>query len=329
MQKFYWLLALPLILAASIDSAHASSIRDNAGLFDPDVVRQAEAALNRIERDSKITTTIETIDSLQGEPIRDVTVRHAERSGTEGIYILIPKQEHKFEILVSRPFLRALTRARRDAIREAFINGFERRDFDGGLRQGVQMIEREVAQAKAENGGVLRQVGPAPGVPVRGRPAHQGSFGLGSLLLIGLLILAVLFGIRLLGSLFGGGYRAGYPGPGPRPMGGPGYGGPGSGGGGGFWSSMFGGIGGALAGNWLYDQFSGRHHGGYVDNTTSGPSDEGGQIAESGGNDWSGGGDSGGDWGGGDSGGGGGWGGGGDGGGDWGGGGDGGAGGDW
>ena len=36
----------------------------------------------------------------------------------------------------------------------------------------------------------------------------------------------------------------------------PGYGG--GGGGGGFMSSMFGGIGGALAGNWLYDQFSGR-----------------------------------------------------------------------
>lgn len=328
MRKSYWLLALPLVLAASIGTARASSIRDNAGLFDPDAVRQAEAKLDRVERDSHVTTTIETIDSLQGEPIHDVIIRNAERSGTEGIYILIPKQEHKIDIIVSRPFLRALTGARRDAIREAFIKGFERRDFDGGLRQGVQMIEREVAQAKAEGGGVLRQVGPARGVPVRGRPAHQGSFGLGSLLGIGLLIVAVLFGIRLLGRLFGGGYRAGYPGPGQRPMGGPAYGpggGPG-GGGGGFWSSVFGGLGGAMAGNWLYDQFSGRHHGGgSVDDASVGSGDSA-QPADTGASDWSGGGESVGDWGGGDSGGVGDWGGGG---GDWGGGGDGGAGGDW
>ena len=96
----------------------------------------------------------------------------------------------------------------------------------------------------------------------------------------------------------------------------PGYGGRG----GGFLSSLFGGIGGAMAGNWLYDQFSGRHHGGdYADNTSHG-ADVGNQGtgSDAGGSDWSGGGAVG-DWGG-DAGGGGDWGGGGDGGGgDWGG----------
>ncbi len=78
-------------------------------------------------------------------------------------------------------------------------------------------------------------------------------------------ILAVFVVIRLLGALFSGGNRGGYPGQRAMGPGGPGYGqgygpGYGGGGGGGFMSSMFGGIGGALAGNWLYDQFSGRHH---------------------------------------------------------------------
>ena len=102
---------------------------------------------------------------------------------------------------------------------------------------------------------------------------------------------------------------------------------------------MLGGLGGALAGNWLYDQFSGRHGGpGHTDagsyvptESTSaydptgdapvGADDDGGMGASWGddpgaadtGGDWSGG-DGGGDWGGG----GGDWGGGGgDGGGDW------------
>jgi len=87
-------------------------------------------------------------------------------------------------------------------------------------------------------------------------------------------------------------------------------------------SSLFGGIGGAMAGNWLYDQFSGRHQSGYTDSSSYGSepgiSDAGSDATNVSG-DWGGGGDAGGggDWGGG-------------GGGDWGGGGDaGGGGGDW
>ncbi len=111
--------------------------------------------------------------------------------------------------------------------------------------------------------------------------------------------------------------------------------------GGGFFSGMLGGLGGALAGNWLYDQFSGRHSNygsadaastdyssgvpgqggdaivGADDDPGGGTSWDDGAGADTGGGDWGGGG---GDWGGGD--GGGDWGGGG---GDWGGGG----GGDW
>ena len=88
------------------------------------------------------------------------------------------------------------------------------------------------------------------------------------------MIVAVLVGIRLIGSLFGGGRGAygpgaGQPGMGPGYGGGPGYGaGYGGRGGGGFFSSILGGIGGAMAGNWLYDQFSGRHQGGTYADTT-------------------------------------------------------------
>ena len=48
MLKPRWILTLtlPLILVASIGSARAASIRDNAGLFDPDVVREAQRNWN-------------------------------------------------------------------------------------------------------------------------------------------------------------------------------------------------------------------------------------------------------------------------------------------
>lgn len=332
MFKPRWLLALPLALAASIGSARASSIHDNAKLFDAGTVREAQAVLDRIEAQSKLTTTIETIDTLDGESIDQATIEHAKASGTHGLFILIAKDEHKLEVRASKDYRVAFPAAREREIRNAIVDGFKKHDFNVGLMQGVEKIKEEVTLAKAENGGVLPRsapvvvrrggVPPGAGVPGRvGRP--QQGFGLGSLLGIGLAIIAVLFVLRLIGGLFGAG-RGGYAGPGR--MGGPGYGAPGygGGGGGGFMSSMFGGIGGALAGNWLYDQFSGRHHqgGSYMDTTGSAGQDV--SPGDAGGDDWSGGTGVSGDWGGGDGGGGGDWGGGG--GGDWGGGG---GGGDW
>jgi len=329
MLKTRWLLALPLAFAAWVGTAQAASIRDEAGIFDPDTVRQAQVVLDRVESRTHLPTTIETIDSLQGDSIDAAAIRLGEKRGASGLIVLIAKQEKKIDVRVDRSYLRAFPTSRLSRIRSAFTNEFRNGDFGAGLTQGVREIEREAIQAAAENGGMLRQHAPAVGrrVPM-GRPgaAHQ-SFGLGSLLGIGLGIIAILFILRLIGGALGGGYGGqgrmmGGPG---RMMGGPGYGGPGyGGGGGGFWSSMFGGIGGALAGNWLYDQFSGRHHGGGYSDTSSSYGDAGqGYSGDTGAGDWAGGGGVSGDWG--DSGGGD-WGGGG--GGDWGGG-DSGGGGDW
>jgi len=313
-----WLLALPLALAVTIGSAHASSINDRAGLFDRDAVREAEAKLSQIERQTGLTTTIETIDSLEGREIIPVAEEHAARTRTEGLFILISKKDHRIEVVASRPFWKAFPPRRRLAIRDTFVNAFKAGDYNAGLRDGAEAIVREVEAARSELGGQLREsrgrTAIAPGRPVVRRQNSSG-FGLGSLLGIGLLILAVLVGVRLLGSLFGGragsqyGAGMGRPGYGPGP--GPGYGGGGyGGGGGGFMSSLFGGIGGAMAGNWLYDQFPGRHNqgGSYVDNSAYVPpgdavpaddpaNDWVGGSSEAG--DWGGGGDGGGDWGGG------------------------------
>src|SRR4051812_1025268 len=215
MSKLRWLLAIPLALSLANGPAVASSIRDRAGLFDANAVREAEAKLNQNERDSEVATTIETIDSLQGQSPDAVARTHAEASGAKGIFILIPKQEHKIVVLASRDYQKAFPRERRMAIENAFIARFKEGDFDGGLNAGVDTIGREIETARRELGGQLRHAETAPVGPNRrgraGIPAPRGgnTFGLGSLLGIGLMIVAVLVGIRLLGSLFGGG-RGGY-----------------------------------------------------------------------------------------------------------------------
>ncbi|MEO6808608.1 MAG: TPM domain-containing protein [Isosphaeraceae bacterium] len=321
LKKSRWLLTVPLILGASL--ASGSEIKDRAGLFSEGAVRQAKADLDRLEQATKVTTLIETVDSLNGKTIANASMERAQASGINGIYVLISKAEHKLEARDSKRFL---GEPGRRSIVDAFTTGFKAGKFDDGLAQGVQAIESAVA----DSGGLSRGGGAAvPPGPVRGRgrampgrvPPGGGSSGLGILVMIGVVILAVLIGMRLLGRLFGGGQgrQAGPPQMGGRGYGAPGYGAPGYGGGGGrgggFFSGLLGGLGGAVAGNWLYDQFGNRHSGGT-------PTDSGGlQSGDpgSGGGDWGG---TSGDWGGGDAGGGGDWGGGdAGGGGDWGGGG--------
>ena len=310
MSRFFKVLVLPLVLAASgwTSATPAAEIRDRAGMFRTETVKKALADLDRVESKDGVPITVETVTSLEGNDIEDVLPEHARRAGATGLYVLIAKNESKIRVLSSSKYRQALNATRTKAIANAFVGPFKSGDFDEGLTAGVLALSEQVDAAKAQGG--LAQSNRA------GRPANRpgnanGSFGLGSLLWIGILVLGGMFVLRLIGRLFGMGGNRGYAPGQPRMMGAPGYGG---GGGGGFMSSLFGGLGGAIAGNWMYDQFSGRHQGGnYADtNAPTNTSD-----------DWGGGGGSTADFGG-DAGGGGDWGGGGGGGG-----GDGGAGGDW
>ena len=328
MWKSRWWLALPLaltgLLSLGTSQSQAGTVHDNAGMFSREAVAKANAELSKIERNLKLDVNIETIPSLDGEQISEVALRHAKRSGSSGLFVLLAKDDSKIWTLPSIAYEKTLA-GREDTIRRAFTSEFKKQDFDGGLLSGVAAIGSEASKARAEYGSLEqapphgnRNVARAGGVPVR---RARGGFGLGSLIWIGILVLGVMFVVRMIGALFGAGRsQQGY-GPQGR-MGGPGYGpGYGGGGGGGFMSGLLGGLGGAVAGNWLYDQFSGRHGGNYSDTTGS---DAGAGTDTSPSEGWGADAGGGGSWGGGDAGGGGDWGGGG--GGDWGGGG---GGGDW
>jgi len=350
MTRTRWWIALPALLVATSGPASAFDIRDKAGMFSTEAVRKADAELDRISKEYQVPVTIETVESLNGVAINDVLAQEARKIDARGLFVLISKNDHKIQAESYKTYAKHLTRPRDIAIRGAFEKDFGHGDFDAGLTRGVEKIDSVFSEARTEAGGSLRPTNPAATRP-GARPAPGGgvaipnkpSMGVPSLITIVLGILGVLILIRIIGALFSAG-RGGYANQGQMMGRGPGYG-PGQGfgggyggapaGGGGFMSSMFGGIGGALAGNWLYDQFSGgRHHGNSADMGSTVDPGITGASADPGGPDWVGPADAGGDWGGGGGGAdaGGGWGGdaGGGGGGDWGGGGGGGGGGgDW
>jgi uncharacterized protein len=348
-----WLLAIPVMLAATLvagpPASQAATIRDRAGMFSKDAVKKAQAQLDKVERASGVPIVIETIDAIPGldedapharrrKAINALALERDKEIRDEGMYILISKRDHVISnVMVRERLSDVLPIGKRDAIQEAFVEEFKKKDasFDAGLMNGVGAIEESLHGVSV---GAAAGLGHGrAGARVQHRADGAGRIGGGSSTFVTfLLIIAGIFGVllvlRLIGGLFN---RSGAPGgmgmQGPGMGGGPGYygGGAGYGGrGGGFMSSVLGGLGGALAGNWLYNQFSGGQHGqygsadaGYVPDSTGTP-DQGGDAIigadddPGGGASWDAGGDAGGggDWGGG--------------GGDWGGG-DGGGGGDW
>ena len=119
-------------------------------VFQSSAVEAARKELLRIERDSGVATVIETVASLKGTPIAEAAGMAARKSGIHGIFVLIAKNEHKIEILVSSKFRQALPEPARQRIQDGFIEGFKRRDFDEGLKHGVAAIGKEVASIQRE-----------------------------------------------------------------------------------------------------------------------------------------------------------------------------------
>ena len=127
-----------------------SDVRDTAGMFSADAVRAARDALAKIERTIGVPVLIETIETLKGETIDEVATRLARRSGAQGVFILIARKESKIEVLASRRYTEALPRPARTKVRSAFIEGFRKKNFDDGLREGVAALDAELASARSE-----------------------------------------------------------------------------------------------------------------------------------------------------------------------------------
>ena len=116
-----------------------------------------------------------------------------------GMYILLSKRDR----LISEPLIREhlkniVTLEKRHAVRQAFLDEFSKKDFDGGLARGrgrdrADPGRRECRQSSSR----AAAAAPAPVVP----GAHRGAAGGGggmmfTILLIGLGIFAVLIMLR-------------------------------------------------------------------------------------------------------------------------------------
>jgi uncharacterized protein len=262
------LIALPLLLAGSLAQAANAGVRDQAGFFSESAKSAATRMISEIQTTLKREVVIETFRDIPAEVRRGVdlqdkaavnkvfeswSVQRARELGIQGVYVLLTREPAHLQVAVGNQTQRqAFTVADRNALANRMLERLRAKQYDDALIAGVGFV-RDTLTAHAAP--ATKSKGPsttsttstpfthAPVGQSTEAPSRGGSVW--SMLLPILLIgVVVLVAIRILGRLFGRGGGAG----GMQP---------GFGGGGGFLRSMLGGLFGAAAGMWLFNQFSG------------------------------------------------------------------------
>ena len=272
------LLKLPIYLAtfatllssALTAQAGTSGIHDNAGFFSEGAKADATANINDVQRKLKkdvcVETFVEIPADIRGElNLQDKaavnrvceqwSLKRAKELMINGVYVLLVKQPAHLQVQVGNDTQRqAFTLVDRDRLVNTMLAKLRAKDNDGALREGMSYVAATMRGHATSHSVNPSQSTTAPVTHYRTEAPKEKTSGGGwliSLLIIGVVAWLV---IALIRAIFRGGMSSGGAG-GMTPGA--------SGGGGGFMRSMMGGMFGAAAGMWLYDQFSGGHSSAY------------------------------------------------------------------
>lgn len=227
-------------------SLHAQ-VQDEANIFSGAAKQEAEKIISTLKARTNPSKTIlvRTVSKVTGDP-QVVAENYFREAGINGIQIFASTEPRKLIITVGKE---TEIRFRESTeVREIMLGAFRNGNFDDGLINGLNFISQKLSARFASNGGAAFPASENGSLPV---PEESAGSGMPGWLLPAVIIGAViLFSLRRRRPQQVGPYREG----GSNPQN-TGFGGAQQGTGMG--SSILGGIGGALAGNWLYDRFLG------------------------------------------------------------------------
>ena len=214
------------LLVTTPAQAAVPEVRDHAGLFKPETVKQADAILQDIKREHNQELVIETYPSI---PADRQAAWEAEKNDPEkrthsfaewgrerfralnvnGIYMLITKDPSHLQIEVGNVTVgRAFTMENRDRVDEIMVARLGRKDYDDALLTGVEYVRR----AMNENlSGAAPTTVPGAEAGVE-HPSWFHGLGLLGWLCIGLTVVAAIAVVMLVVRLLRGAGRAAGPG---------------------------------------------------------------------------------------------------------------------
>ncbi len=285
-----------LFLGTALSRAGSGGVIDNGAFFSEQVKTDAVKVIGEMERTLRKGVLVETFKEIPAEVKAGVNdkdkaamskmydqwaLKQAKQHGVNGVYVLIVKTPSHLQVEVGTDTQQqAFTLKDRAALVSLMIGKLGAKQNDEALRDGVNFVQATM-KSHAPN---RARTGAAP-VPASASHPAEKSGGWGwiiQFIVIGLVVWVVIGIIRAISGRASGGSAMGQPGMG--------------GGGGGFFSSLIGGMFGAAAGMWMYDQFFSSHgnsaYGAEHNDPNSGTGNDGGFTGQD--NDYSG---SGGDFG--------------------------------
>jgi hypothetical protein len=233
-----WLSAPESALASARETPAQLIIEDNAKLFSEDAKQQAKNTVSGAMGIGNRQVHIETYEALSAEERKQFEAAKetfwgdwakTKAQGNRGIEILICKEPKHVHVLADKTMREHGFSPEKDAaLKNVIVSHFKTGDFNGGLRAAAEYVKAEMPKdiaAKSKND-----------------QNNKGGTSVGTWICLGVcILLGIWLVIGLIRAFSGGG------------------GGMGGAGGGGFFTSLLGGLFGAMAGMWLYNSFFGGH----------------------------------------------------------------------
>lgn len=261
--KFSWLsLALALVTLLSPPAeARPAAILDDGAFFSESAKGEAARNIGDLEKSVRKDLAIETFRELPVElkaglnledktavsrAIQQWAISRAKSQAVNGVYILLVKNPAHLQVEVGNDTQRqAFTLHDRDQLVSLMLGKLRAKNNDGALLDAVSFVSSTMRAHLPNQTRLGSQPVEAPRGYLMKAPATHSSVSWFLPLLLGVGVVWLIIGIIRAFTNSGG-----------TPMGGSSVN---PGGGGGFLSSLFGGMFGAAAGMWMYNQFFGDH----------------------------------------------------------------------
>jgi len=176
----------------------AGRVTDDANIIPPDVEQRLDQELAQFEKETGSQVAVLTVDSLDGDPIEDYSMRVAQtwklgRKGVDdGVLLLVAKNDRKLRIEVGYGLEDELTDLQAGRIiRNVITPKFKQGDFGAGIEDGVNAI---FGTLRDEPGAIPDE--PPPGSSTGNQLGswwQKGLFGLIFIVVIGLFSSIALF----------------------------------------------------------------------------------------------------------------------------------------
>ncbi len=159
LQQLFFILALQAVELPPL----TGRVNDYASMISPEAEREINEKLALLEKNESTQVVVLTVDSLEGEPLEDFSIRVAEawkmgqKEYDNGVLLLVAKKDRKVRIEVGYGLEGALTDLTAGRIVDnEMVPLFAKGSFDEGFVRGVDLI---IATVKGEYSALQKERG--------------------------------------------------------------------------------------------------------------------------------------------------------------------------